>query len=131
MSKSLLDDKEERYLTWLLTPEGDRDPGTQKELAVELEVSVSTLKRWREYEHFEAEYNRRWRQLRGGPENVKKVVDALFAKAVGGDNTAMKLYLEWARELKKDDTPDDTPRDLRDLTDEELRARLERTLASE
>lgn len=122
---SFLDDKETAFLEWLLMPEHEREPATKTALASQLGVSVSTLQRWEKHEHFEAEYNRRWRQLRGGPEKVKAVVDKLWEKAVSGDNTAMKLYLEWAKEFrqKESEVPEDP--DLRSLSDEELLRRIE------
>lgn len=122
---SILDDRELRLLEWLLTPDGEREPPTKAALAAELGVHPKTLYAWEKHEHFEAEYNRRWRQLRGGPEKVKAIVDKLWEKAASGDNQAMKLYLEWAKELKKDEPVKDTAPDLRGLSDEDLLRRIE------
>lgn len=122
---TLLDEKETRLLNWLLTPEHEREPSTKAELAAELGVSTQTLRRWEQYEHFEAEYNRRWRQLRGSPDKVKAVVDRLYEKACSGDNQAMKLYLEWAREFKQAEAVVPEDPDLRNLSEEDLLRRIE------
>ena len=112
-------------MAWLLTPPDSRAPATQRALAAQLGIHEDTIGAYKREYAFSAEYNRRWRKLTGGPENIQQVVDKLREKALEGSAQHMKLYLEWAGELNKEEAGDDPLADFRAMTDEELDAALE------
>lgn len=75
------DPKKLRYLRWLTTPRAEREPASERKLAVELDVSVKTLYNWRQ----QTEFRRRWEQetdtIIGGDDRRQAVFDALFETA--------------------------------------------------
>lgn len=65
-------DRMERYLEWLLVPKQERIPQTMEEVAVEMDVDVSTLKRYRSDPWLQSEFDRRL-----GAERVHRQVDII------------------------------------------------------
>lgn len=120
-----MDEKKDRFLNWLLTPKHQRQPSTQDELARELDVSTSTLVRWKQDPEFIREQQKRLRELGGAPEQIREVVDAMRKAARDGDSKAAQLYLKWADALTPQEEPEEVPPDLRHLSDEELLRRTE------
>ena len=50
--KTMLDERQERYLDWLLTAPKDREPSSKQKLADELGVNVRTMSGWEEKRAF-------------------------------------------------------------------------------
>jgi len=96
--------KQKRFIQWLLTPTGERQPKTQEELAGELNCRPSTLKRWFNLPEFkqalEAEIQYQVELQVAGTYQV------LIQKAMDGDFRSIKELLN-----KKDPYPPPTAKD--------------------
>ena len=55
VGKKYDDSVREEYLNWLMTPPGQREPSTKKELALQLKVSERTLYNWEGSDEFQKE----------------------------------------------------------------------------
>ncbi len=55
VGKKYDDSVRKEYLNWLMTPPGQREPATKKELAVVLKVSERTLYNWEGSDEFQRE----------------------------------------------------------------------------
>lgn len=117
----LLDVRQEQYLDWLVTPATERQPRTQQEFARTIAVDPTTLRRWEKKPHFKAEWDRRVSEIQGSPERTQRLLDSLYAKALGGDNKAAQLYLQATNRLLPPTTVINTSK-AAELSDEELDA---------
>ena len=114
-----LDSKQLEYLEWLVTPQPERMPRTQGQLAQKLAVDPTTLRRWEKKPIFKKEWDKRVNEIQGSPERTQRLLDALYAKALEGDNRAAQLYLQATNRLVPPPAPTQasTPSE---LSDEEL-----------
>lgn len=117
----LLDARQEQYLEWLVTPTSARVPKTQAEFARQLGVDTTTLRRWEKKDWFKTEWDRRVSEIQGSPERTQKLLDALYLKALEGDNKAAQLYLQATNRLLPPQTVINTSK-ASDLSDDELEA---------
>jgi hypothetical protein len=117
----LLDARQEQYLEWLVTPASERVPRTQAELARQLAVDPTTLRRWEKKDWFKREWDRRVTEIQGSPERTQRLLDSLYAKAIEGDNKAAQLYLQATNRLLPPQTVINTSK-ASDLSDDELDA---------
>lgn len=99
MSENTLDERQEKYLNWLLVPAPMREPKTQEAYAVIEGVDTTTLRRWQKKPHFKAEWQKRVEELQGSPERTQKLLDTIYQRALGGDNKAAQLYLQATNRL--------------------------------
>jgi len=118
----LLDARQEQYLEWLVTPASERIPPTQQAFAKQVGVDPTTLRRWEKKPTFKGEWDRRVSEIQGSPERTQKLLDALYAKALGGDNKAAQLYLQATNRLLPPTTVINTGSKAAELSDEELDA---------
>lgn len=95
----LLDARQLQYLEWLVTPGPERVPRTQAEFARQIGVDPTTLRRWEKKQVFKKEWDNRVNEIQGSPERTQKLLDSLYAKALGGDNRAAQLYLQATNRL--------------------------------
>lgn len=95
----LLDARQLQYLEWLVTPGPERIPRTQAEFARQIGVDPTTLRRWEKKQVFKKEWDNRVNEIQGSPERTQKLLDSLYAKALGGDNRAAQLYLQATNRL--------------------------------
>lgn len=95
----LLDQRQIAYIEWLVTPSTERNPRTQSDFAKSVGVDPTTLRRWEKKPHFKQEWDRRVSEIQGSPERTQRLLDALYAKALGGDNRAAQLYLQATNRL--------------------------------
>lgn len=96
---SLLDSRQLQYLEWLVTPSPERSPRTQAEMARLLGVDPTTLRRWEKKQVFKKEWDSRVSEIQGSPERTQRLLDALYAKALEGDNRSAQLYLQATNRL--------------------------------
>ena len=96
---SILDVRQEQFLNWLMTPAGHRTPTSQDELATELGVDETTLRRWKKKPAFKLEWEKRVNDLQQSPERTQKLLDSLYERAMNGDNNSAKLYLQATNRL--------------------------------
>lgn len=116
---SILDSRQLQYLEWLVTPSSERIPRTQAEFARHINVDPTTLRRWEKKPDFKKEWDKRVSEIQGSPERTQKLLDALYAKALGGDNRAAQLYLQATNRLMPA-TPQSQTTVASELSDEEL-----------
>lgn len=116
---SLLDSRQLEYLEWLVTPQAERVPRTQLEMSRHLGVDPKTLRRWEKKPTFKKEWDKRVSEIQGSPERTQMLLDALYAKALGGDNRAAQLYLQATNRLVVAQPPTQTT-SASELSDEEL-----------
>jgi DNA-binding transcriptional MerR regulator len=115
----LLENRQLEYLEWLVTPSSERLPRTQLEMARQLAVDPKTLRRWEKKSVFKKEWDRRVSEIQGSPERTQRLLDALYAKALGGDNRAAQLYLQATNRLVAAPPPSQTS-SVSELSDDEL-----------
>jgi DNA-binding transcriptional MerR regulator len=118
-STPLLDSRQIEYLEWLVTPSSERVPRTQQEMARQLGADPKTLRRWEKKPSFKKEWDRRVTEIQGSPERTQRLLDSLYAKALGGDNRAAQLYLQATNRLVVAPPPSQTT-NASELSDEEL-----------
>jgi len=116
---SILDSRQTQYLEWLVTPSHERVPRTQGEMARLLGVDPTTLRRWEKRPMFKSEWDKRVNEIQGSPERTQRLLDALYDKALGGDNRAAQLYLQATNRLVPQVTINNTS-NVSELSDEEL-----------
>lgn len=96
---TLLDSRQLQYLEWLVTPAPDRIPRTQGEFAKQMGIDSTTCRRWEKKPFFKKEWDKRVNEIQGSPERTQRLLDALYAKALDGDNRAAQLYLQATNRL--------------------------------
>lgn len=96
---SILDERQERFLNWLMTPSPHRTPSSQDKLALEMGVDETTLRRWKKKPAFKLEWEKRVNDLQQSPERTQKLLDSLYERAMNGDNNSAKLYLQATNRL--------------------------------
>lgn len=116
---NILDSRQLEYLEWLVTPPSERVPRTQLEMARQLKADPKTLRRWEKKPSFKKEWDKRVSEIQGSPERTQMLLDALYAKALGGDNRAAQLYLQATNRLVAAPPPAQTT-SASELSDEEL-----------
>lgn len=116
---AVLDARQTQYLEWLVTPSHERVPRTQGEMARLLGVDPTTLRRWEKRPTFKTEWDKRVNEIQGSPERTQRLLDALYEKALGGDNRAAQLYLQATNRLVPQVTINNAT-STADLSDEEL-----------
>jgi len=90
----LLSREQELYLTWLLTPEVQRDPKTKKAWSEQNNVHQNTLGVWEKKKNFIERWKLGVEGLNQSPERTQKLLDALYIKGVAGDTKSAELYLK-------------------------------------
>lgn len=99
MENNALEAKHEKYLNWLLMPAPHRVPASKEAYAKAEGVDVTTLRRWEKKASFKQEWQKRVEELQGSPERTQKLLDTIYARALGGDNKAAHLYLQATNRL--------------------------------
>jgi DNA-binding transcriptional MerR regulator len=84
-----------------------------------LGVDPTTLRRWEKKPVFKKEWDNRVSEIQGSPERTQRLLDALYAKALEGDNRAAQLYLQATNRLVVAPSAPQTT-NASELTDEEL-----------
>lgn len=84
-----------------------------------LGVDPTTLRRWEKKPVFKKEWDNRVNEIQGSPERTQRLLDALYTKALGGDNRAAQLYLQATNRLVPATQPSQTTT-ASELSDEEL-----------
>lgn len=88
-------------------------------MARTLGVDPTTLRRWEKRPTFKTEWDKRVNEIQGSPERTQRLLDALYEKALGGDNRAAQLYLQATNRLMPQVTINNTT-STADLSDDEL-----------
>ena len=92
------DAKKMRYIEWLTTPPQERHPGTEKELARELDVYPKTLYMWKQDREFRDVWRDDADEVIGGEDKRQRVMETLYMAAIDYRSPrhvqAAKLYLE-------------------------------------
>jgi hypothetical protein len=92
------DPEKMRYIEWLTTPPRARQPPTEKEFAVMIDVHTKTLFNWRQDREFREEWQNATDQVIGDLDRRQVVLDTLFEASRDARNprhvAAAKLWLE-------------------------------------
>jgi hypothetical protein len=86
MSAEIEDARKLRLLEWLLTPEGQRVPDSQRKLAAEFDVSESTIRNWKGDPTFRAHWEKQAKDIVGDPTRIQQAIQDLYD--MGRDSTA-------------------------------------------
>lgn len=117
---NILDERQEKYLNWLLVPAPHRTPKSQEAYAKEEGVDVTTLRRWQKKPHFKNEWQKRVEELQGSPERTQKLLDEIYQRALGGDNKAAQLYLQATNRLAPQQVNITHTQSLAEISDSDL-----------
>lgn len=120
MEESILDERQEKYLNWLMVPAPMRSPRSQEAYAKENGVDVTTLRRWQKKPHFKGEWERRVAELQGSPERTQKILDNIYERALAGDNKAAQLYLQATNRLAPTQINVEHTQKVTDISDADL-----------
>lgn len=118
----ILDPKQEQFMNWLLVPAPHREPRTQEAMARQLDVDVTTLRRWQKKPSFHQEWKRRVEELQGSPERTQKLLDTIYDRALSGDNKAAQLYLQATGRMAPTQVNVEHTTKVSEISDEELDA---------
>lgn len=123
---TVLDERQEKYLNWLLVPQSLRVPRSQELWAKENGVGdAGTLRRWQRKPYFKSEWQRRVEELQGSPERTQKLLDTIYNRALEGDNKAAHLYLQATNRLAPTQVNVEHSQKLNDISDSELEELIE------
>jgi hypothetical protein len=117
---NILDERQEKYLNWLLVPATYRQPATQEAYAKAENIDSTTLRRWQKKPHFKAEWQKRVEDLQGSPERTQKLLDEIYQRALGGDNKAAQLYLQATNRLAPQQVNITHTQSLAEISDSDL-----------
>lgn len=97
--------EKQRFLEWLLTPAGDREPRTMDALADELGVTRRTLTTWKTQDkEFMEAWEARYLATVGSPEKKQRLLDVLEKTASDPDDPkhvqAIKTYFDIVEGLR-------------------------------
>ncbi|WP_396189686.1 phBC6A51 family helix-turn-helix protein [Flavobacterium sp.] len=118
--ENTLDERQEKYLNWLLVPQGYRTPPTQEAYAKAEGVDPATLRRWQKKPHFKSEWEKRVQELQGSPERTQKLLDEIYERALKGDNKAAQLYLQATNRLAPQTVNINHTQSLAEISDKDL-----------
>lgn len=121
----ITDFRKQRYLQWLTTPPGEREPKKLTDLADELGLTRRTLTNWKTVDK---EFIEAWEKLYlktiGNPGRKQEIMDTLFATATDQDDpkhvAAAKQYFEIEGSMKPQEHKIRIERDPKELSDEDL-----------
>lgn len=120
MEETTLDERQEKYLGWLLVPQGHRTPHSKAAYAKANGIDETTLRRWEKKPHFKAEWQKRVDELQGSPERTQKLLDEIYNRALGGDNKAAQLYLQATNRLAPAQVNINHTQSLAEISDKDL-----------
>lgn len=130
-----LSDDEETYVEWLMADKEEREemgfPPTLWELADEIGVDVSSLRRWKRRPHIQDEMRRIANEFRTSPDVVHKIEKALYknASSIGDGVSASHLLkhyhqIDAVTKVEKDSGSTDLVEELNEEEFEQLMARM-------
>ncbi|CAB4151575.1 Homeodomain, phBC6A51-type [uncultured Caudovirales phage] len=131
MESSHLDERQEKYLNWLLIPSQLREPSTQEAYAKQEGVDTTTLRRWQKKPYFKEEWAKRVEDLQGSPERTQKLMDTIYQRALGGDNKAAQLYLQATNRLAPQQVSITHSTPLAEISDKDLEELIASVATSE
>ena len=120
MESNHLDERQEKYLNWLVVPAPMRQPATQEAYAKQEGVDSATLRRWQKKPYFKAEWQKKVEELQGSPERTQKLMDTIYQRALGGDNKAAQLYLQATNKLAPQQVNITHTQSLAEISDKDL-----------
>ncbi len=123
--KMLLTQEQEKYLTWLLLPEVERQPRTKHEYAASIGVVENTLRYWEKKKAFVERWRLGVEGLAQSPDRTRALLDAIYQKGLDGDTKSAELYLKATGTLTNSQTLTvKNEQSIKDISDEELGAMI-------
>ena len=122
----LLNQEQEAYLGWLITPDDSKNPSTKKAYAEHAGVHLNTLGYWEKKKNFIERWKLAIEGLNQSPERSGKLLEVLYIKGLAGDLKAAELFLKATGQMPnasqtlniKSETS------VKDLSDEDLQAMI-------
>jgi hypothetical protein len=111
---------QQKYMDWLCTAPGERQPPTKKAMSLELGVDITTLRRWEKKQVFRDAWKAQVEEVQGSPERTQRLLDTLYAKALDGDTKSAQLYLQATNRMAPPTLTVQTGKKTADLSDAEL-----------
>lgn len=118
--RELLSADQAKYLEFLVDP--DPTKPSIEQWCKDNGISSRTARFWKKEKYFIHAWEDRSYEIRGGPDRVEAVVDAIYQKAIGGDTRAAQLYLQYVDKFTPKREVVNRNENLRELSDEELTA---------
>lgn len=89
------------FLEWLVTPAGVREPPTESGFALLHDVSVRSLRRYKDDPRFKEAWEERLRDTNFSPERVQNIIENLYEIAISGKTQqavrAAEMYLQYVQ----------------------------------
>ena len=124
LEENVLDDRQEAYVTWLVTAPGVREPASKEAYALLAGVNVTTLHRWEKRDVFRKAWASRVDDVVGSPERTQRLLDRLFNAGMEGDEKAARLYFQVTGKMAPQQVAVSVDRKGSDLSDAELDAAI-------
>lgn len=119
--KILLTQEQEKYLTWLLLPEIERQPKYKHEYASSVGVVENTLRYWEKKKAFIERWRLGVEGLAQSPDRTRALLDAIYQKGLDGDTKSAELYLKATGTLTNSQSLTiKNEQSIKDITDDEL-----------
>jgi hypothetical protein len=117
-------EKQTRFIEWLCTPQKEREPRTQGELAKRLHINQNRLSEWKKDPDFLRAWETHYLMTVGSPERKQTLMDTLFRTGSDADDPrhvqAAAKYLELADGLRPQQIELTVRRPAAELTDEQI-----------
>ena len=122
----LLNQEQEAYLAWLLSPDDSKDPANKKAYAEKTGVHINTLGYWEKKKNFIERWQLGIQGLNQSPERTQRLLEALYIKGVSGDTKSAELYLKATGQMPNaaQTVNIKTESSVKDLSDEDLQAMI-------
>jgi hypothetical protein len=131
------DPRKMRFIEWLTTPPAMREPRTEEEFALTVDVHPKTLHNWKHDPEFKAVWHGETDRVVGGDDRRQAVMDALYEAASDPNHPRMaaaaKLWFDNLKAMSPENEPGQVvaTKRLELLTDEEIEDLLARGLANQ
>jgi hypothetical protein len=89
---------QENYIEWLALPVPLRVPKTKMDYSEQLKIPRRTLYNWENLQGFDEERRNRIKQWQ--KESTPEIIEKLKEKALSGDTTASRIWLEWVEGIE-------------------------------
>ncbi len=122
----LLNQEQEAYLAWLITPDDSKNPSTKKAYAEKAEVHLNTLGYWEKKKNFIERWKLAIEGRNQSPERSGKLLEVLYIKGLAGDLKAAELFLKATGQMPNASQTLNikTESSVKDLSDEDLQAMI-------
>ena len=129
----VLDERQEAYLEWLLTPNPMRVPPTKQGYSEVHDISLASLKRWQNLPHFREAFQKTVREGIATPERVEEATRLAYERGIlDGDIKWATLWAQMAGLTKTEPIVTQTRSEaIAEMSTEELEALVHQQATAE